>query len=79
MDTHSHIKRWGAAYLLLALFLASWGAQYISMLVQAGNVGFGCLGGRLALLGRSGPVIISFRIGQLIPFLIVRKAGWVKR
>ena len=37
MDTHSHIKRWGAAYLLLALFLASWGAQYISMLIEAGN------------------------------------------
>ena len=37
MDTHSHIKRWGAAYLLLALFLASWAAQYISMLVEAGN------------------------------------------
>ena len=37
MDTHSHIKRWGAAYLLLALFLASWGAQYISMLIEVGN------------------------------------------
>ena len=37
MDTHSHIKRWGAAYLLLALFLASWAAQYVSMLVEVGN------------------------------------------
>jgi hypothetical protein len=27
MGTHSHIKRWGAAQLLLALFLASWGAS----------------------------------------------------
>ena len=37
MDTHSHLKRWGAAYLLLALFLASWAAQYIAMLVEVGN------------------------------------------
>ncbi len=37
MDTHSHFKRWGAAYLLLALFLASWGAQYIAMLIEVGN------------------------------------------
>ena len=37
MDTHSHFKRWGAAYLLLALFLASWAAQYISMLIEVGN------------------------------------------
>jgi len=31
------LKRWGAAYLLLALFLASWGAQFISMLIEVGN------------------------------------------
>ena len=37
MDTHSHLKRWGAAYLLFALFLGSWVAQYISMLVEVGN------------------------------------------
>lgn len=37
MDSHSHLKKWGAAYLLLALFLASWGAQFISMLVEVGN------------------------------------------
>jgi len=37
MDTHSHLKRWGAAYLLLALFLASWGAQFIAMLIEVGN------------------------------------------
>jgi len=37
MDTHSHIKRWGAAYLLLALFLASWGGQFVAMLIEVGN------------------------------------------
>jgi hypothetical protein len=37
METHSHLKRWGAAYLLLALFLASWAAQFVSMLVEIGN------------------------------------------
>jgi hypothetical protein len=37
MDTHSHLKRWGAAYLLGALFLASWGGQFIAMLVEIGN------------------------------------------
>ena len=37
MDSHSHFKKWGAAYLLLVLFLASWGAQFISMLVEVGN------------------------------------------
>lgn len=26
----SHLRRWGAVYLLLALFLASWGAQLLS-------------------------------------------------
>jgi hypothetical protein len=34
---HSHLKRWGAAYLLLALFLASWVGQFIAMLVEVGN------------------------------------------
>ena len=37
MDTHSHFKRWGAAYLLFVLFAASWGAQFIAMLVEVGN------------------------------------------
>ena len=37
MDQHSHLKRWGAAYLLLGLFLASWAAQFVAMLVEIGN------------------------------------------
>jgi hypothetical protein len=37
MDTHSHLKRWGAAYLLFALFAASWCAQFIAMLIEVGN------------------------------------------
>jgi hypothetical protein len=37
MARHGHLKRWGAAYLLLGLFLVSWIGQYISMLVEAGN------------------------------------------
>ena len=37
MDQHSHLKRWGAAYLLLALFLASWLAQFVAMLIEVGN------------------------------------------
>jgi hypothetical protein len=37
MHTRSHLKRWGAAYLLLALFLASWGGQFVAMLVEVGN------------------------------------------
>jgi hypothetical protein len=37
MDTHSHLKRWGAAYLLLGLFLASWAGQLVSMLIEAGD------------------------------------------
>jgi hypothetical protein len=37
MDDHSHWKRWGAAYLLLALFLASWLGQFVTMLVDVGN------------------------------------------
>jgi len=37
MDTHSHFRRWGAAYLLLALFLASWIGQFVSTMVEVGN------------------------------------------
>jgi hypothetical protein len=37
METHSHLKKWGAAYLLFALFLASWGGQFIAMLIEVGN------------------------------------------
>lgn len=33
----SHFQRWGAAYLLLVLFLASWVGQFITMLIQVGN------------------------------------------
>lgn len=35
--SHSHLKRWGAAYLLFALFLGSWGAQFVFMLIEVGN------------------------------------------
>ena len=31
------MKRWGAVYVLLALFLASWGGQFIAMLIEVGN------------------------------------------
>lgn len=34
---HSHLKRWGAAYLLFALFAASWLGQLVAMLVESGN------------------------------------------
>ena len=37
MDQHSHFKRWGAAYLLLALFLASWAGQFVAMLIEIGD------------------------------------------
>ena len=37
MDTHSHWKKWGAAYLLLGLFLASWAGQFVTTLVEVGN------------------------------------------
>jgi hypothetical protein len=37
MDTHSHLRRWGAAYLLLVFFLASWGGQFIATLIEFGN------------------------------------------
>jgi hypothetical protein len=33
----SHFKKWGAAYLLFVLFLASWAGQFIAMLIQVGN------------------------------------------
>ena len=36
-DSPSHFRRWGAAYLLAALFLASWGGQFVSTLVEVGN------------------------------------------
>jgi hypothetical protein len=37
MDTHSHFKRWGVAYVLLALFLGSWGAQFVTTIIEVGN------------------------------------------
>ena len=37
MDTHSHLERWGAAYLLLLLFVASWAGQFVTTLVEVGN------------------------------------------
>jgi Domain of unknown function (DUF6766) len=37
MNYHSHLRRWGAAYLLLALFLASWIGQFVAMLIESGN------------------------------------------
>jgi hypothetical protein len=37
MDSHSHFRRWGAAYLLLALFLASWAGQFVTTLMEVGN------------------------------------------
>jgi hypothetical protein len=37
MESHSHFKGWGAAYLLLALFLASWGAHFVSQMIEVGN------------------------------------------
>ncbi len=37
MDQHSHFKRWGAAYLLFGLFVASWAGQFVAMLVEVGN------------------------------------------
>lgn len=32
---HSHMKRWGAAYLLVGLFLVSWGGQFAFGLIEA--------------------------------------------
>ena len=37
MDTHSHFRRWGAAYLLAALFVASWAGQFVTTLIEVGN------------------------------------------
>jgi hypothetical protein len=37
MSRQSHFKRWGAAYLLLAFFLASWAGQFVMMLIEVGN------------------------------------------
>lgn len=37
MDTHSHLKRWGAVYLLLGLFTLSWFGQFVMMLIEIGN------------------------------------------
>jgi hypothetical protein len=37
MDTHSHLRRWGAAYLLLALFLASWIGQFVTTIIEMGD------------------------------------------
>lgn len=31
------MRRWGAVYLLAALFLASWAAQFFSQMVEFGN------------------------------------------
>ena len=33
----SHLKKWGAAYLLFGLFAASWIGQFVAMLVEVGN------------------------------------------
>jgi hypothetical protein len=37
MSDHSHLKKWGALYLLAALFIGSWIGQFISMLIEVGN------------------------------------------
>jgi hypothetical protein len=37
MPNQSHMRRWGAAYLLLILFLASWVGQFVTMLIEVGN------------------------------------------
>jgi len=37
MNTHSHLRRWGAVYLLFALFAASWIGQFVAMLIEVGN------------------------------------------
>src|SRR5688572_22224281 len=34
---HSHLSRWGAAYLLLALFLASWAGQFVATMSEVGS------------------------------------------
>jgi hypothetical protein len=37
MSSHSHLRKWGAAYVLLALFLASWVGHFIAQLIEAGD------------------------------------------
>ncbi|HVM08597.1 MAG TPA: DUF6766 family protein [Acidimicrobiales bacterium] len=37
MDKGSHFKRWGAAYLMFGLFLASWAAQFFTQMAQVSN------------------------------------------
>lgn len=37
MKRQSHLRRWGAAYLLFALFLASWAGQFIATLSEVEN------------------------------------------
>jgi hypothetical protein len=37
MTRRSHLQRWGAVYLLFALFLASWIGQFVTMLIEVGN------------------------------------------
>lgn len=37
MDQHSHLKKWGAAYLLFLLFAASLAGQFVAQLVEVGN------------------------------------------
>lgn len=32
-----HFKRWGAAYILLLLFILSWSAQFVTQLIEVGN------------------------------------------
>ena len=34
---HSHFARWGAAYLLLVLFLASWAGQFAATIAEVGS------------------------------------------
>ncbi|MEV0856173.1 hypothetical protein [Nocardia fluminea] len=33
----AHFRRWGAVYVLLLLFLGSWGAQFITQLIEYRN------------------------------------------
>lgn len=37
MDSHSHFRKWGAAYLLFILFAASWIGQFIAQIIEVGN------------------------------------------
>jgi hypothetical protein len=37
MNNHSHLRRWGAAYLLAGLFLASWIGQFFTTMIDVGN------------------------------------------